>query len=62
MNYASGVWGFKEFAAPQVLQNRISRFFLGIHKFAPLAATKIEMDWIDSWMKRSMSSAGALWT
>ena len=52
MNYASGVWGFKEFSSPQVLQNRISRFFLGIHKFAPLASTKIEMDWIDCRQRR----------
>ena len=44
INYASGVWGFDYFNPPQVLQNRIMRFFLGIHKFAPNAATKIEMD------------------
>ena len=47
MNYSSGVWGFKQYDSPQVLQNRIMRFFLGIHKFAPVAATKIEMDWLE---------------
>ena len=30
-----------------VLQNRIERFFLGVHRFAPLAATWIEMDWLN---------------
>ena len=46
-NYAAGVWGFKNYPAPQVLQNRITRFFLGVHRFAPVPATKLEMDWID---------------
>ena len=46
MNYASGIWGFSDFSKPQVLQNRITRFFLGVHRFAPLAATKSEWDWI----------------
>ena len=41
MHYASGVWGFKDFPPPRVLQNRIMRFFLGVHRFAPVAATKI---------------------
>ena len=49
-NYAAGVWGFKDYPAPQVLQNRMTRFFLGVHRFAPLPATKSEMDWVD--MKR----------
>ena len=47
MNYASGAWGFDYFQKPQVLQNRISRFYLGIHRFAPVASTRIEMDWIE---------------
>ena len=52
INYASGVWGFDYFNPPQVLQNRVMRFFLGIHKFAPNAATKIEMDWLGCREKR----------
>ena len=47
MNYAAGVWGFEEFTEPQVLQNCIPRFYLGVSKFTPNAATKIEMDWLD---------------
>ena len=52
INYASGVWGFDYFNPPQVLQNRVMRFFLGIHNFAPNAATKIEMDWLGCREKR----------
>ena len=52
MNYASGVWGNGNFEAPRVLQNRIMRFYLGVHKYAPVAATKLEMDWIECREKR----------
>ena len=45
-NYAAGVWGFNAYPAPQVLQNRMERFFLGMHRFTPLPATWSEMDWL----------------
>ena len=45
-NYAAGVWGFKDYPSPQVLQNRMGRFFLGVHRYAPLPATTTEMDWL----------------
>ena len=48
LNYASGVWGFSDFTPPKVLHNRIMRFYLGVHKFAPVTATKLEMDWLES--------------
>ncbi len=46
-NYASGVWGFKEFQNARVLQNKIGRFYLGTHTFTPLAAIGLELDWLD---------------
>ena len=52
MNHASGVLGFRHYDAPRVLQNRIMRFYLGVHKFAPVAATKLEMDWLECREKR----------
>ena len=33
MNYAAGVWGFKDYADPQTLLNRIACYCLGVHKF-----------------------------
>ena len=42
-------WGFRDYPAPQVLQvlqNRMGRFFLGVHCFAPLPATCTELDWL----------------
>ena len=46
-NYASGVWGFKEYQNARVLQNKIGRFYLGTHTFTPLAAVGLELDWLD---------------
>ena len=45
--YGAGVWGFRPFPAPRVLQNRINRFYLGVHRFAPVAATSLLMDTVD---------------
>ncbi len=43
-NYGAAVWGFKDHQAPRVLQNKISRFYLGTHRFAPVPATALLMD------------------
>ncbi len=42
--YVAAVWGFKDYPAPRVLQNRINRFYLGVHRFAPTSAVSIEMN------------------
>ena len=47
-NYGAGLWGFKDQQANRVLQNTIERYYLGTHRFTPLAATHIEMDWADN--------------
>ena len=44
VTYGAAVWGYKDFQAPKVLQNRINRFYLGVHCFAPVATTSIEMN------------------
>ena len=44
-NYGAAVWGFVDYLAPRVLQNKISRFYCGVHRFAPVSSTNIEMDW-----------------
>ena len=46
-NYSSAIWGFKESHENQVLQNRVARYYLGVNKFTPVAATSLEMDWLD---------------
>ncbi len=36
----------------QVLQNRIQRFYMGVHTYAPVSATHLEFDWLDCKFKR----------
>ena len=48
MNYGSAVWGFGEHSDPQVLQNRIARFYLGVLRFTAVPVTSLEMDWLDA--------------
>ena len=43
-NYGAGVWGYSDHPAPWVLQNRIMCFYMGVHRFAPVATTHIEID------------------
>ena len=38
------MWGFGDYPAPKVLQNRINRFYMGVHKFASNACVAIEMN------------------
>ena len=46
-NYGARVWGFKDFTAPQVLQHRINKFYLGVGRYIANSATSIEMDVMD---------------
>ena len=46
-DYTAAVWGFHDHPPTQILQNRIERFYLGIHTFAPVASTNKEFNWLD---------------
>ena len=48
LDYASGVWGYKKYLASDNIQNRAMRYFLGVHRFAPLLAVYGDMGWIPS--------------
>ncbi len=46
-NYGAGVWGFKSYPAPQVLQHRINHCNLGMSRLAANASTPIQLDILD---------------
>ena len=46
LDYCSGVWGFRHFNKSVGVHNRAIRYFLGVHKFAPIAAVNGDMGWI----------------
>ncbi len=37
LNYASESWGYKEISHAENIQNKILRFYLGVHRFTPIA-------------------------
>lgn len=51
-DYASGVWGFKDFSCMNNVQNRSIRYFLGVHRFAPNGAIQGDMGWMPSKYRR----------
>ncbi len=52
MHYGAAVWGYKENNDTRVLQNRIGRYYLGVHKFTAVCATQLELDWISTKYRR----------
>ena len=55
MDYASGVWGFKKFDSISVVENKMLRYFLGVHRFVPNLALWGDMGWIPSEIRRKVN-------
>ena len=45
MDYMAGIWGSNTNMKGQMVQNRAIRYFLGVHKFAPVLAITGDMGW-----------------
>jgi hypothetical protein len=45
-NYAAEIWGFKDFQCCKKVQNRAMRYYLGVHKFAPIVGMQGDMGWL----------------
>ena len=45
-NYASEIWGYKDFQCCRNIQNRAMRYYLGVHKFAPIAGMQGDLGWL----------------
>jgi hypothetical protein len=52
LDYGSEVWGYKNFPHIDNIQNKAIRIFLGVHRFAPLAAISGDMGWTHSQTRR----------
>ena len=46
LDYCSGIWSYKKHQFATKIQNRASRYFLGVHKNAPDLAVQGEMGWV----------------
>ena len=54
LHYSAGVWGFKQYAKCDNIQNKAMRIFLGVHRFAPVLALHGDMGWFPSVMHRRL--------
>ncbi len=54
IEYAAAIWGHKEFSCISTIQNRASRFYLGVSKFTPNAAVQEDMGWKTSWHRQKI--------
>ena len=55
LDYSAGVWGYKQFYAPDVVQNRSLRYFLGVHRFASNSAINGDMGWLSCRNRRKIA-------
>ena len=44
--YASEIWGFKDYDVCNNIQNRAIRYYLGLHRFAPVGGLQGEFGWV----------------
>lgn len=51
-DYCSSIWGFKCYNKIDMTQNKAIRYFMGVHKFAPLLAINGDMGWISTQHRR----------
>ena len=55
MDYASGVWGYKNYDKPNVIQNRAQRAFLGVHRFTSNVVVNGDMGWTSPVVRRKIN-------
>ena len=51
-NYASEIWGFKDFQCCKNVQNRAMRYYFGVHKFAPISGMQGDLGWLSARLRR----------
>ncbi len=54
-DYASEVWGYKNFTQIDAVQNKAIRILMGLHKFGPIAAINGDMDWTSSCVRHKIN-------
>ncbi|VDH98618.1 Hypothetical predicted protein [Mytilus galloprovincialis] len=50
--YYSCVWGYRKYQSKDNIQNRAIRYYLGVHRFAPILAIHGDIGWIPSQYRR----------
>lgn len=55
LDYSTEIWGFKSQPKIDAIQNKAIRIFLGVHRFAPIAAICGDMGWTHSSVRQKVS-------
>ena len=55
LHYSSGIWGAQASVAIDQVQQRARRYFMGVHRYAPIAALHGEMGWYPLYIQRYVS-------
>ena len=55
LDYCSAIWGFKLHKCIQDVQNKAMRYYMGVHKFCPLAAMEGDMGWNSSLVRSQLN-------
>ncbi len=48
IDYGSAIWGYKSYNNLDKVQNRATRYFTGVHKFAPTLGHVGDMGWVSN--------------
>ena len=51
-DYAAEIWGYKHFSHCNNVQNRAMRYYLGVHRFAPIASLQGDFGWLRPRLRR----------
>jgi hypothetical protein len=54
IEYAAAIWGHRECSYINTVQNRASRFYLGVSKFTPNSAVQGDMGWKAPWHRQKI--------
>ena len=50
-DYCAGVWGHKLYQKTKAAQKRALRFYMGVHKFAPIPAIEGDVGWLPTYYR-----------
>ena len=56
--YAADIWGFKDISACNTVQNRAMRYYMGVHRFAPIAGMRGDFGWSCTKYRRHQLNMG----
>ena len=51
-DYAAEIWGYKNFPVCNNVQNRAMRYYLGVHRFAPISGMQGDFGWLTPKFRR----------